>query len=68
VWRFKLAQVHRYAAESIACPDGLDVLAREVQRVAAGTLRDVAELRGELERRELPSGTLGQGGFGIPPG
>ena len=33
VWRFKLAQVHRYAAETIACPDGLDVLAREVQRV-----------------------------------
>ena len=33
IWRFKLAQVHRYAAETIACPDGLDVLAREVQRV-----------------------------------
>jgi transposase len=35
VWRFKLAQVHRYAAETIACPDGLAVLAREVQRVVA---------------------------------
>lgn len=33
VWRFKLAQVHRYAAETIACPDGLDVLAREIQRM-----------------------------------
>jgi transposase len=35
VWRFKLAQVHRYAAATVACPDGLDVLAREVQRAVA---------------------------------
>jgi transposase len=35
VWRFKLAQVHRYAEQTIACPDGLDVLAREVQRAVA---------------------------------
>jgi transposase len=35
IWRFKLAQVHRYAAQTIACPDGLDVLAREVQRAVA---------------------------------
>src|SRR3989454_5880547 len=26
VWRFKLAQVHRYAEQTIACPDGIDVL------------------------------------------
>src|SRR5581483_3309913 len=26
IWRFKLAQVHRYAEQTIACPDGLDVL------------------------------------------
>jgi len=32
-WRFTLAQVRRDAAETMACPDGLDVLAREVQRV-----------------------------------
>ena len=35
VWRFKLAQVHRYAEQTIACPDGVDVLAREVQRAVA---------------------------------
>lgn len=35
IWRFKLAQVHRYAAQSIACPDGVDVLAREIQRAVA---------------------------------
>jgi len=35
IWRFKLAQVHREAAQTIACPDGLDVLAREVQRAVA---------------------------------
>src|SRR5215831_1657305 len=35
LWRFKLAQVHREAAQTIACPDGLDVLAREVQRAVA---------------------------------
>jgi transposase len=35
VWRFKLAQVHRYAEQTIACPDGLEVLAREVQRAVA---------------------------------
>ena len=35
VWRFKLAQVHRYAEHTIACPDGVDVLAREVQRAVA---------------------------------
>jgi hypothetical protein len=32
IWRFKLAQVHREAAQTIACPDGL---AREVQRAVA---------------------------------
>jgi transposase len=35
IWRFKLAQVHREAAQTIACPDGLDGLAREVQRAVA---------------------------------
>jgi len=35
IWRFKLAHVHREAAQTIACPDGLDVLAREVQRAVA---------------------------------
>src|SRR5258708_21796259 len=35
VWRFKLAQVPRYAEQTIACPDGDDVLAREVQRAVA---------------------------------
>src|SRR5260370_21782802 len=35
VWRFKLAQVHRYADQTIACPAGVDVLAREVQRAVA---------------------------------
>jgi len=25
VWRFKLAQVHRYAAQKVACPDGLEI-------------------------------------------
>jgi len=35
IWRFKLAQVHREAAQTIACPDGLAVLAREVQRAVA---------------------------------
>ena len=35
IWRFKLAQVHREAAQTMACPDGLDVLAREVQRAVA---------------------------------
>ena len=35
IWRFKLAQVHRDAAQTIACPDGLDALAREVQRAVA---------------------------------
>src|SRR5215467_8373252 len=32
LWRFKLAQVHREATQTMACPDGLEVLAREVQR------------------------------------
>jgi transposase len=35
IWRFKLTQVHRDAAQTIACPDGFDVLAREVQRAVA---------------------------------
>jgi transposase len=35
IWRFKLAQVHREAAQTMACPDGLDVLAGEVQRAVA---------------------------------
>ena len=35
IWRFKLAQVHREAAQTMACPDGLDVLAREVHRAVA---------------------------------
>ncbi len=35
LWRFTLAQVHRDAAQTIACPDGLDVLARDVQRAVA---------------------------------
>jgi transposase len=35
VWRFKLAQVHRYAQQTVACPDGLEALAREVQRAVA---------------------------------
>lgn len=35
IWRFKLAQVHREAAQTMACLDGLDVLAREVQRAVA---------------------------------
>ena len=35
IWRVKLAQVHREAAETIACPDGLDALARDVQRAVA---------------------------------
>ena len=34
IWRFTLAQVHREAAQTMA-PDGLDVLAREVQRAVA---------------------------------
>jgi transposase len=37
VWRFKLAQVHRYAQQTVACPEGLEFLAREVQR-AVGRL------------------------------
>src|SRR5262245_15579056 len=35
VWRFKLAQVHRYAPQTVACPDGLEALASEVQRAVA---------------------------------
>ena len=35
LWRDTLAQVHRAAAQTMACPDGLDVLAREVQRAVA---------------------------------
>jgi hypothetical protein len=35
LWRFTLAQVHREAAQTIACPDGLDALVREVQRAVA---------------------------------
>ena len=35
LWRCKLAQVHREAAQTIACPDELDSLAREVQRAVA---------------------------------
>ena len=40
LWRFKLAQVHRYAAQSIACPDGVEVLAREIQRAVARMIWD----------------------------
>ena len=35
VWRYKLAQVHRYAEQSVACPDALEILAREIQRTVA---------------------------------
>jgi transposase len=35
VWRFKLAQVHRYAQHSVACPAALEILAREVQRAVS---------------------------------
>jgi transposase len=35
VWRFKLAQVHRYAQQTVACPDGLEALAREIQRAVS---------------------------------
>lgn len=35
VWRYKLAQVHRYAQQSVACPEALEVLAREIQRAVA---------------------------------
>src|SRR5215470_16389308 len=35
LWRYKLAQVHREAGQTMACPDGLDGLAREVQRAVA---------------------------------
>jgi transposase len=35
VWRYKLAQVHRYAQQSVACPAAVEVLAREVQRAVA---------------------------------
>src|SRR5215468_1266753 len=35
IWRYKLVQVHREAAQTIACPDRLEVLAREVQRAVA---------------------------------
>jgi len=35
IWRYKLTQIQREAAQTIACPDGLDVLAREVQRAGA---------------------------------
>jgi transposase len=35
VWRYKLAQVHRYAQQSVACPDAVEILAREIQRAVA---------------------------------
>jgi transposase len=35
VWRFKLVQVHERAQISVACPLGLESMAREAQRVVA---------------------------------
>jgi transposase len=65
VWRFKLAQVHRYAEHTIACPDGVDVLAREVQRAVArmdvltaqmtAVATEVDALLADLEETPLPA-------------
>jgi transposase len=35
LWRYKLVQVHQYAQDTVACPEGLHALARETQRIVA---------------------------------
>lgn len=35
LWRNKLIQVHQYALDTVACREGLQALAREIQRIVA---------------------------------
>ena len=70
-----------YAAQTIACPDGLDVIAREVQRAMAridvltaqmtAVATEIDALLANLEEAPLPGDDsrpgLGQPGAALPP-